>query len=382
MKVPRLLILAGLFANLVIGGVHVSSAWISPGINLAPYTGNVATRTQLPTVLDAAKFKVMSRSEHISRDTISSLQIIVPNWYATSGSGELGSGNALTYTASVEYPAGTFTQILFSGSASVVVADTAQAISDITVVSIPTNTEYFIRMYQTGSTATLYNARGNPNVGDRIVIGASATDQTMSGTVANGQPAFTHFPLAIIASTTHRAVCGYGTSRTGGGGDDQSGTPGDLGFFAKPIGPNYAYITMGVSGDTTAAFIASHTKRLALAVYCTDVWIEYGVNDNPDAGHIATLKANLQTIYAYFPGKRVHGVTIPPQATNPGNVAIVDYTDINIYTRAGLGLYNVFDLAPVLGNQAIWINIAYAADTVHISRLGCLQVVASGLVQL
>lgn len=371
-----------LFAALFLVSADSSQAWLRSGVNVGSYLGNIATRAQLPTVLDATKFKVMSRSEHISRDTISSLQIIVPNWYATSGSGELGSGNSLTYTASIEYPAGTFTQILFSGSASVVVADGAQAISDAVAISIPNGTEFWVRMFQTGTTATLYNARGNPNVGDRIVIGASATDQTMSGTVSNGQPAYTHFPLAIIANTTHRAVCGYGTSRTGGGGDDQSGTPGDLGFFAKPIGPNYAYITMGVSGDTTAAIIASHAKRVALAVYCTDIWVEYGVNDNPDAGHIVALQANLQTIYGYFLGKRVHGVTIPPQATNPGNVAIVDYGAINTYTRAGLGLYGVFDLAPVLGNQAIWINIAYAADTVHISRLGCLQVVASGLVQL
>lgn len=359
-----------------------SQAWLRSGVNVASYLGNVATRTQLPNFIDATKFKVMSRSEHLARDMISSLQIIVPDWYATSGGGEIGSGNDLTYTASIEYPAGTFTQILFSGSASVVVTDTTQAISDAVAISIPNGAEFWVRMFQTGTTAVLYNSRGNTTVGDRIVIGVAATDQTMSGTVANGQPAYTHFPLAIIANTNKPAVCGLGTSRTGGGGDDQSGTPGDLGFIAKPIGPLYAYIIMGVSGDTTAAIIASHTKRVALTTYCSHIIVEYGVNDNPDAGHIAALKANLQTIYAYFPGKKVYGVTIVPQTTYPGNVIVKDYAAINTYTMQGLGLYAVWNYAPVLGNAEIWINIAYTADGTHVARLGCNWIVASRAAQL
>lgn len=346
------------------------------------YTGVVTTRCSLPTTFDGTNKQCMSRSEHISRDTISSLQLVLPNWRVNTT--EVGSGAASTFTASIEYPAGTFTQVLFGGSASGTAADGANLVSDSVSVSIPKNTEFWVRIYCTNSSGILYSVRGNANVGDRIQLGVSGvSDVTMSGTVPNGSPASCMFPCAIIGSTQRISVALIGTSRTGGGGDTQSTTPADLGFMARSIGPGFGYINEGITGDTAAAFVQSNTNRVALANnYCSHVVVEYGVNDTvTTAGNRTTLETNMQTIYALFPTKRVYGVTIAPVTTYPANALSKDFSAVNTTRRLKTGVYGLFDPAAVLDSGAgTWADISQTSDGTHITLAGCLAVKASGTV--
>jgi hypothetical protein len=94
-----------------------SNAWIH-GSSLL-YTGQLATRSFVPQINSTSNKQMMSRSRHISRTTITSLAIVVANWYVSHSTLiEVANGGPATITASVEYPAGTFTQIKFGGSAS------------------------------------------------------------------------------------------------------------------------------------------------------------------------------------------------------------------------------------------------------------------------
>ena len=89
------------------------------------YTGLVATRCLAPISLNTTNKQLMTRSPHYSRTDITSLQIVIPNWYVNPSSthAEIGSGADATVTASIEYPENTFTQILFSGTAATVLVE-------------------------------------------------------------------------------------------------------------------------------------------------------------------------------------------------------------------------------------------------------------------
>src|ERR1017187_6734104 len=84
-------------------------AWKYGSGGATVYTGQVATRTFVPQFIDTTNKQFNSRSFHIARDTITALQIAVPNWYVGSGT-ETSIAQTATITASIEYPAATFTQ--------------------------------------------------------------------------------------------------------------------------------------------------------------------------------------------------------------------------------------------------------------------------------
>src|SRR5215831_11995563 len=83
----------------------------------ATYQGLVGTRATMFrfTSNQGTPSYGMSRSAHIATDNITQLGIVIPN-FTLIDPGEQASGGTATVTASVEYPAGTFTQIKFSAA--------------------------------------------------------------------------------------------------------------------------------------------------------------------------------------------------------------------------------------------------------------------------
>ena len=59
----------------------VSQVPYAPGV----YTGAVATRGQIPNVLNTSNHQLMARSMHIARQNLTSFNVVVPNFYATTG---------------------------------------------------------------------------------------------------------------------------------------------------------------------------------------------------------------------------------------------------------------------------------------------------------
>lgn len=337
------------------------------GANPSAALLNIATRTYLPWFFFATNKQVMARNSHISFETLSSVKLEFWNGYIDTNSNtntytELGTGATATITASIEYPAGTFTQVLFSGSATGSVTSGSLIISDALSVSIPANTQYWTRVFYNNSAGILFNSFGNSNLGDRLQAAVSGlTDLTMSGSIPDSNPNDSLPPVAIIASTIRQSHCLIGTSRTVGINDTIDST-GNLGIQARSIGAGYPYIMMGVPGDNAAHFVSSHTTRAQLAnALCSAVDVEHGVND--DQSQLATVEANLTTIYNLFPTKRVYAYTVDPNTTSSdtwitlGNQTIgVDFSPLNTWLRTKpIPLFGLYDIAPIVNSSQKWI---------------------------
>jgi hypothetical protein len=339
---------------------HETLARFTGSISNTPggsYTGQVATKSRMSTILDTTNKQIMSRSHHISRDTISSLKVGIPNWYWNLNGDKLehGSGGNITYTASIEYPAGTFTQVKFSAATSGVASTNTTLTSDSVSVSIPINTAFWVRIFGTAAVGTVYLAGiaspSSPQCdignGEAVALAASGlTDQTMSGTItptSSGDARQVLSPVFITGTTSKASVLIVGDSRAWGY-RDQFTSSGDLGEIARSIGPSLSYISVASAGDALGTFISSHANRVAMGAYVSHVISEYGINDlRASAGGqnrtAAAVLTDLQTVYGYYSANKIYQSTIPPAATSTDSFATLvnQTTDAN---SAQIALYN------------------------------------------
>jgi len=388
---------------------HQNSISVGTGVGFGAsfYWGNIATKVRIPSAVSTTNKTATSRSHHIARDDISSLKIELPNWYwarSTVGPETNGGGN-ITYTASVEYPAGTFTQIKFSGSASTVVASGNSILSDACAVSIPNGASFWIRTFANAATAIVFtdSVTGFPQRdlgnGEAYEYSASTTtDKTMSGTITdNGAAAAPIFvPTAIIALTKKPTVLLIGDSRMWGFNDTLDSS-GDLGEFARSIGPSYGYINAGSSGDFLSSFITSHSKRVALKQYVSHVIIETAINALRSGGSgqaktAATVLGEQQTILGYFSDKPCYTSTTAPNSTSSDSWATATNQTVNaneaqiiLYNdaiRAGVagsaGYFEVADIFETARNSGKWIFPSYTSDGLHTNQTGYLLLKNSG----
>ena len=391
---------------------------------LSQYLGMIATKTFVPISLNTSNKQLMSRSPHYARDAITSLQVVLGNWYwdRVTTKTELGSGGTATYTASIEYPAGVFTQIKFGGAVtSSAVANGANISSDATAVAIPAGAKFWVRVFCTASAGIVYSGgfvssgtgasavnftASDVAQGHALTYGASGlSDQTMGGTVVNsGSTAATYpayAPLAIIAATKVPSVFLAGDSRCMGTGDTFDAS-GDLGELARSIGPSLPYINMGSHGDTLLSAKSNYSKRGALAAYCSHIATEYGINDLSAGGGNSTgpaVFANLQALFTVLPaGLPLFASTIMArtassdswataggQTVDGDNAERVNYNN-NIRTTASplAGFFESADATETARNSGILKTTgaanAYTADGVHLFQAGQLLIKNSGAV--
>lgn len=292
---------------------------------LAAYTGIVATRCSFPSAFSTAVRQSMSRSPHYARADITSLQIIVPNWRTSNISpfAEVGSGATASVTASIEYPIGVMTQVLFSGVPTGTVPDVSYLISDAVSVTIPKDALFCVRMFwesTTGCFSTfepLTSAGGIGNSGYESAM-SGITDKTMSGSVTSSSTTFA--PCGIIATTTRPSFVFLGDSIAHGEGDTTNDTAsGDYGYLARSLGPSYGYLKLTRSGDQAFRCQGSPTNRQALCAYASHMICAYGSNDiYSTALTVANIKGYLQTIWGWrtVPGGKTYQTTITTRATS------------------------------------------------------------------
>lgn len=380
---------------------------------LDSYTGLVATRCLAPISLNTTNKQLMARSPHYSRTAITSLQVVLPNWYVNPASthAELGTGADATVTASIEYPEGVFTQILFSGIASGTVPNIGQLVSDACAVTIPINTLFWVRVFfqSTGGVLTVghdLNGGSTPGCGLEVAV-SGLTDKTMSGTVTGADNEYS--PVAIIGTTTNRSVVIVGDSI--GLGDTTRETvgdaSGDFGVVARSIGPLYAYASYCQNGDQGEDLVASHTNRVALFQYASDLICEYGNNDVwTISASVAAVQSTLQTIWSYMtdlgPEKKAYQTTITTRTTSTDNWATTTNQTtassanegrrltLNAWLRAlPTGLNGCFDITTVLETglgTGLWIvngaANAYTSDGTHPNTTSSILIRNSGVVRL
>lgn len=302
----------------------------------------VGTRQYLPVAWNTSYSPVFqswtARRYHWSRGAITSLQLGFPNWrsYLNPESDQEFDNNVpVTVTASIEYPVGTFTQVKWSGSSSTSVAPGATGWSDNVSVSIPDNTQFFVRIYMSssGQLPVVYSNQDVAN-GDLNQVGS---DLTMGGTITNWSLGGTVAPYFLIGPTSSPAVAILGDSRTYQGSGGENGDPGhmDGGEVARTIGAHFSYLNMAMSGEAASTFINSPSTahRRSMLQYASDVVVAYGINDVNAYGESAATTENYLTQVYHLPemsGKLIFQDTIyPTSSSTDGWTTVANQTTIN-----------------------------------------------------
>jgi hypothetical protein len=358
----------------------------------------------------------MSRTPIFVREDTNLVRIGIPNWYvdiAHQTGLELGGGGVATVTASIEYPAGVFKQLLFSGSPTGHIPDGQTLFSDLAYLPIPKGALAWIRIFKVMENGghIVYCAAENMNNsvnGRGWEFGSSGvTDKTMGGSVGNTAGTYNWAPpCAFHTYMKGPSIWGHGDSRTIGVGDTFDAT-GDSGQFFRSI-RKLPYTNGGIAGDRAAWNVQSYARRLELAVpYHSHMIFGMGINDIVAAN--ATQQQVLDAIagcVAMYPASMDKSFcTMDPCTTSTdGHTTIDNQTKItneapriaiNNLARAGNlpGFARCFEIADSIEavSDAIGLQrdggkyyahggVAYAYDTIHRNPAGYqLQVAANAI---
>lgn len=276
--------------------------------------GAVATRASVPEGTFGTATTFMNRTGHIARDAITSLQAAWANWYLANPGGYTAPAGTLTVTASVEYPAGTFTQLKWSGSASVVIASGTNPLSDATVIpgGIPSGATFWIRSFLAPSANIVFSDGHEKSllIGD-LCQNTGSSDMTMGGAITDNNSAVL-FPVLILGQTAKRSCYLLGHSLVQGLADQCDTASGDNGDLERPLSPTYATTRSGTAGETVATFVANAGQRIGLAQYHTDIVVDFSANDLGGGATAAQIAASYASLAAFFPGKRLWLCTACP----------------------------------------------------------------------
>lgn len=374
------------------------------------YEGSVASRARVihtsSFTVDTANHFMMMRSAHIATENLTAIKVVFSNFTTNGGGADLGPGAASPITASVEYPAGTFTQILFSGSATGSIPDARSLFADYVSVSIPSGATFWIRLFIQNTLGVCYNSWQNSFLGEAMNLSAtSISDQTMGGTITNSG-SFSCPPMAILGMTTNASVVIVGNS-TGvgspGGGDTEDSSASATGFNAKvgliarSLG-SIPFINIAAGGQIAQNWATNSPARSPLIQKGSHLICEMGVNDLNGSRTSAQLIADLQAIFAFGAAfQKKYQTTITPMSTSTDAFAtLVNQTarasaaermTFNNAVRAGsVGPTGFFDIASVLEssvNSDKWIvapTPPYTGDGIHPTPSGYLLVPAAGVI--
>jgi hypothetical protein len=354
----------------------------------SPYLGQVATNCSLNNWTNSVNKQMMSRTRHIARDRLTSVQVAYGNWRVNTGTGaEEGNGSTAQVTMSIEYPVGTYTRVTFGGQTTGTAGDAATIISDSTPVDIPAGAVFFVRLWTNNANGLIYADNHKARTGEMNAFGVTTADLTMGGDFA-AATAIMQVPVAIIGQTVRPSFFLAGTSRTKGISDTADNS-GDVGVLARSIGSARAYINAGIASDAVVDAKSNYTRRMALSAYCTHVICEYGINDvrgNAKNRTAAQIVADLNTFAALFNGKPFYQTTCPPYTSSTDSFATTanqstavntnhaQLVALNDSIRAGnVNAHGVIDLARITAPTGVW-EPYYTTDGLHEVRRGALAI--------
>lgn len=377
----------------------------------APYLGNVATRVDLPNQLGTTTPYANIKRGHYARDNITSLQLVIPNFYvkASAATGEIATGADATVAASVEYPIGTRTQVLFSTSTTGTITSGSFLISDAVSVTIPRDELFYVYIFWNCSAGLPYRAYSANKPGvfgtDRYEYSTGVlADKTMSGTITQTSPTATNTfgCCAILAQTRRPSIMILGDSRTLGT-QDVNDSSGDLGTVARSIGPTLPYANYGISSLSAAGWNNSHANQLLLKQYFTHVINTMSGNDIYGGASAATTRTRLETMNANFTGMPLYVSTCEAETTSTdswtttANQTVIGAATSNVQrlafnalVRAGsiagsVGYFEIADQVESARDSSLWNANGvtanwYTQDGIHESQTACLAIKNSGCI--
>lgn len=325
----------------------------------------VANRLQYQTVTRAVSAPATYRREHYAHPDgdISAIQTVDINRYLSAvATGTAGAAHDMKRY--IEYPAGVFYPVTWSGLATVTLASGATLTSDVVAgLTIPAGAKFWERtVYLTSGT---FAAMELPAASTAIGVddGSASGDLGNSGTIPQGGVTPTLGAQIIkgtVNATNARAFVINGDSITLGVGDITSvGAKSSSGYPARILDqhgwPYFKFCKGGQGIQDSVTLAATINANIGLFNY-TDFIEQHGLNDLSLFSRTkAQIEADLQTIFALsnVVGKRIYKTTITPRTTSTdawatvanqtpttdGNMA--DLTGLNTDIRAGLANVNV-----------------------------------------
>lgn len=266
-----------------------------------------------------------TRSEHYNESgvTVTALSLIYCGWHLDL-TNETINANDYTVTASIEYPAGTFTQVTWTAATSKsIVAGTNQLSDYVTLTtSIPANAQFWVRTFisvTAGQTWPICNALWGGH--DTAESGVGLSDKTMSGTISGNYQGLR--PAAImsqyVVGIRKASVIGLSDSIYFGSGDGNFDIHGNTAWIGRSCTSNTPYITCSVVGTQLQNQVIGGKLAFRLDFITkagiTHIATGWGVNDGLA---FATMQTNLQTLWAALKtvsGIKLYQSTIGPKST-------------------------------------------------------------------
>ena len=341
------------------------------------------------------------------------VQFVFRNDYAAPATEATDTLNASTIPINVgfEYPAGTIYRATFEGALTASIIGGGQATTDPLALEITAGSWGYIRTYVNatnyyGNRRTYANGCGGFTTTDLTAPGSTTIADTHFGQTVYGPAAVLGTPLS--SPTPSVLIVGDSIAAGQNDGGAGSGQPligynqdyiglGGGGYIVRAlVAANIGCVNIAVPSDEAAGFLlgSNHFLRMTHAGACTSAICQYGVNDIANGASLATIQANLITIWNQLNnrGLRTFQTTITPETTSTdffvttanqtivssaGNtvrinlntwlrqgapmlngVATTNGTTGALYAgQAGHPLYNVFDAASYAEsslNSGIW----------------------------
>jgi len=367
------------------------------------YEGLVASRARMMTTNDTTNKQLMGRYGLISTEALTSIRFVFSNFTSNSGA-DAGNGSASTITASIEYPAGIFTQLLFGGSTSGTMTSGGIIFSDYISIVIPANTTFWSRQFITNSSGLVYCNWQNSFFGEATNGAVSGlSDQTMGGTITNSLSSACSPPLAVLGTTVNPSVIIVGDSigrGDGGNGEDTSNTVtghnGKSGLITPSLG-SIPFLNLSWPSVTAQNWVTNAPSRKQLISQGSHLISELGVNDLSNSRTSAQIITDLQAIWAFaLGGQKIYQTTITPHSSSTDAWATIgNQTALNQATRATLnqairavifgakGFYNTASILETAQDSDIWIASPappYTTDGLHPDAAGYSLVQSSGII--
>ncbi|MEH7876975.1 fibronectin type III domain-containing protein [Rhizobium laguerreae] len=283
-------------------------------------------RMQMPTELFTAANNVGCYRKHTASKEggITDLEFVDVGWYIGPAFNRAIGSATFTFVKLVEYPAGVYTPVLYSGVPTYTVTANGLKKSDKLAINIPEGEDWWehtinvfgasrdipcIRLPAFSSTLGLtdgkyvYSGSGDP------VRGAADASTDHFGSA---------FIKATVAKDGASSFVVWADSIGFGQGDITSvGPDGDSGYIGRGLGPRYPYFKFAKGGMTAAQMAAfagdASFQALMAELPCTDAINEFGGGDLRDGTNVATILSAYQVIYGITPAALIGQTTILPR---------------------------------------------------------------------
>lgn len=348
----------------------------------AIYEGLVATRCGNLHQSTSGTKTIMARSSHKAVTDISKLKIVTQNYIILRSNGdETGPGGTATVTASVEYPSGVFSQILFGGQVQGAMAANTLLESDYVrpAALIPKGATFWIRQFVVNSIAMLYSdgsqarcMNADTTMGDIFWFNTTPTDKTMGGTITQENAGkYCLPPGAIIGPSNAPTVICTGDSITAGLNESASITDMRLGLVGRGFpADTLAFLNHGAPSAKAAgvnSYIPWVPNRKLLWKYATHFIDELGYNDIIyGAATSAATKAALQTnIWSLYPPRAVIiRTTLTPKSTDAIDAFATTANQTTSANNSVRVSFNTDVRAGLPGVRAYW-ETAWTVEDAH-----------------